>query len=99
MLHSVKGISWLVALAANGFVVFLWAVFGLAAIGQNGDGAVVAFILATAIGVGLPISASVVLMSRDRYILGVAIVFATLPSVLVLMAIFERFIFPHSSNH
>lgn len=80
-------IVWLGALAANGFVVFFWIVFGLAAAGNavaKPDG----FVWLTVLGVGLPLSISIYFVSRNRFWIATATTLGIFPSVLAIFLLF-----------
>jgi len=74
---------WLVALAGNGFIVFLWVVFGLAAAGgSSGSPEVRGFIWATALGVAIPFLLSAYFVSKERFGTGAALTLLMMPLVI-----------------
>ena len=78
---------WAFAVAANGFLAFLWCVFGAAAAG-NANNAARNFLLFSTFAAVLPIAVSIFFLSRKRFGYAFWSPFATLPMlVLSLLAL------------
>ena len=84
-------LAWLAALASNGVIVYLWVVFGLAAAGGQGADAR-GFIESTAVGVGLSLLISVILMARGKLAVGIVSVFSMMPLVIAFTVAYGKFI-------
>ena len=84
-------LAWLTALASNGFIVYLWVVFGLAAAGGQGADAR-GFIESTAAGVGLSFLISAILMARGKLAVGIVSVFSMMPLVIAFTVAYGKFI-------
>jgi hypothetical protein len=69
-------LGWLLAVAANGFAVFMFVAFGLAA---SQGAAVKGFLWFTAIGVGVTLIVSLLLMVGQHFIFGIAVTAAWFP--------------------
>lgn len=91
MKYLLIGLAWLAALAPNGFIVYLWVVFGLAAAGGQGSDAR-GFIESTAAGVGLSLLISVILMARGKLAVGIFSVFSMMPLVIASTVAYGKFI-------
>ena len=76
---------WLAAIAANGFIVFLWVVFGLAG---GGNAAIPVVTWTVAVGAGLPLLVSMYLMTRQKYVAATLMPFAFVPSVISLLLLY-----------
>ncbi len=77
-----KWISWTIAFGANGFIVFLWLVFGLAAAG-NAQSSARAFIWASVLGAGTPFLLSLYFISKDNFGVAIAWLFAMMPLIIL----------------
>ncbi|MEV4781080.1 hypothetical protein [Burkholderia sp. LMU1-1-1.1] len=84
-------IVWLIILAGNGFIGFLWLVFGLAAAGSSAG--VPSFLWMTGVGTGIPLLASLYFMAKARFAIGLTLNFLMLPimfGVLFFLTAFLR---------
>lgn len=70
---------WLLALAVNGFAVFLWGVFGLAGAGSTSSPQGQGLLCGMVLGVGLPLLSSMYLMTKDRFVAATLTTLALLP--------------------
>lgn len=68
---------WLLCLAGNGFILFLWVVFGAAAAGSSANG----FFSAAWIGAGLAVVFSMYFVSKENFAAGALLTFLTMPLV------------------
>ena len=73
-------LGWLICLAGNGFILFLWIVFGAAAAGNAGSSAN-GFFSAAWIGGGLAVILSMYFVSKEKFAAGALITFLTMPLV------------------
>lgn len=73
-------IVWLIILVGNGFIVFLWLVFGLAAAGSSS--LVPTYIWMTGVGVGIPLLASLYCMTKAKFLIGLILNFLLVPIML-----------------
>lgn len=78
-------LGWLLCLAGNGFILFLWVVFGAAAAG-NAQSSANGFFSASWIGAGLAVVLSMYFVSKERFAAGSLCTFLTMP--LVILATF-----------
>ena len=75
-------ILWLLVLAGNAFIVFLWTVFGLAAAGTTQSREAHEFLWATALGAGIPLFMSLYYISRQRFTAGTVVTILMMPLVV-----------------
>jgi hypothetical protein len=72
-------IMWIIGLVINGFVVYLWLVFGsAAAVGADTSG----FIVRTAAGIAVSVGGSVVALTLKRNVLGIILIWAMFPIII-----------------
>ena len=72
-------IMWIIGLVVNGFIVYLWVVFGsAAAAGADTSG----FVGRTAAGVAMSVGGSVAALSLKRNVLGIILIWAMFPIII-----------------
>jgi len=77
-------ILWGFGLAFNGFLAFLWMVFGAAAAG-NANAAPGGFIFWSLLGVGAVVVTSMYFFSRERFRTAFASTFLILPVLVIVL--------------
>jgi hypothetical protein len=88
----VNTVIWLVSLGLNGFVTFLWVIFGAAGAGTTSLTAspqVAAFYLSAIIGIFGPFVTSVYFLLEERGALAASLLFAVLPLTVGLFFLFN----------
>ena len=85
-------IIWLIILAGNGFIVFMWLVFGLAAAGSISRAS--PFIWMTGLGTGIPVFASLYFMIRAKFAIGLTLNFLILPVMFGVFFLVGAFLRP-----
>jgi len=73
---------WLLCLAGNGFILFLWVVFGAAAAGNAGS-STNGFFSAIWIGAGLAVALSMYFVSKEKFVAGALLTFLTMPLIFL----------------
>ncbi len=73
---------WLLCLTINGFILFLWVVFGAAAAGGAGS-STNGFFAASWIGAGLAVVLSMYFVSKEKFAAGALLTFLTMPLVFI----------------
>lgn len=87
-----RWIAWMVSVAVNGFVVYLWVVFGLAAAATSQGAQVRIFIWSTIVGAGIPLLLSLYYASRAKFGVAIPIIFLAMPFIFVLTPLLARFL-------
>jgi len=79
---------WLLGLAGNGFVLFLWVVFGAAAAG-NSNSTTNAFFAAACIGTSIAVVLSMYFVSKERFNAGFLATFLIMPLVIIFTLVLD----------
>lgn len=73
---------WLLCLAGNGFILFLWVVFGGAATWNSGS-SINGLLSAAWVGAGLAVLLSMYFVSKEKFAAGALFTFLTMPLVIL----------------
>ncbi len=79
MSNAIHWVFWLVALSINGFVLFLWVIFGLAGSGSMQSPEARGLIWGTVLGVSLPLLRSMHFMTKERFASAITTTLAFVP--------------------
>ncbi|MFY9480209.1 MAG: hypothetical protein WAQ08_21450 [Aquabacterium sp.] len=79
MSNTIHWVFWLVALGINGFVIFLWVIFGLAGSGNMESPQARGLVWGTVLGVGLPLLRSMHCMTKERFSSAITTTLAFVP--------------------
>ncbi len=80
-------LAWLLGLAINGFVVFLWIVFGAAAAG-NAQSSTQGFMWSSVLGTAIPVVGSMYFVSKEKFGGAFLTTFLIMPLVFGLALVF-----------
>lgn len=87
MSNTINWVFWLVALGINGFVIFLWVIFGLAGSGSMDSPQARGLIWGTVLGVGLPLLRSMHFMTKERFASAITTTLAFVPLSMVFTVV------------